>query len=115
MLQDYERLPELLQRQREALADQNGPVLDEISREIGELSQRIVNHALSFGRLDLEGKAQLKSLIERAQVEVSENLQLWQNALAKVQGARTQLRSTRRFYTSLQSPAQTGRRYSKTG
>ncbi len=115
MIQDYQKLPELLHRQRTALAENDATVLESINREIGDLSNRIVNHSLALGRLEGETKAQLRALIEQAQLAVSQNLQLWQEAMAQIQGARSQLQSTRRFYNSLQNQSKTGIRYSKTG
>jgi hypothetical protein len=115
MIEDYQRLPELLQDQREALTNEDAHRLVLIGREIDELSQRIVNHAPSLDRLENSSKAELRTLIERAQQEISQNMQLWNKSLKQLHGARKQIQSTRRYFTSLQGPGRTGLRYSKTG
>ena len=115
MINDYQRLPELLQRQRKALADQDASALETIGQEIGDLSQRIVNHALNFGHVENEAKAQLRTVIEQAQQEVGRNLQLWKESIEGLHGARKKLQATRRFYSSLQGQGRAGLRYSKTG
>ena len=115
MIKDYQRLPELLQLQREALAKQDAAALEAIGAEIGDLSQRIVHHALSFDRLEDETRVQLKAVIKQAQTEVELNLKMWNESIDGLHGARNQLQASRRYCASLQGPGKAGLRYSRSG
>ncbi len=115
MFEAYERLPLLLERQRQALADDDPQELDSLSGEIDELSRRITGSPPKFEDLDPESRERLRNLISRAQAEVDRNMSIWKESLERMRQAGENLQATRRYFHQFQTAEKSGRRYSKRG
>ncbi|MEJ2147573.1 MAG: hypothetical protein P8020_20830 [Acidobacteriota bacterium] len=115
MFEAYERLPVLLERQRQALAAEDRQELDSLSGEIDALSREITGCPPRFEDLDPESRERLRKLIAKAQAEVDRNMSLWKESLDRVRKAGENLQATRRYFHQFQTTEKSGRRYSKRG
>jgi 5-bromo-4-chloroindolyl phosphate hydrolysis protein len=115
MFDAYTRLTDLLELQRQALAEEDDRKLDETSLLIDEVSRQIVESSSELQSLDRRAREQLRPLIDRARMAVDRNMGLWRESLTQARSDNQNLQATKRYYSRFQNVERAGCRFSRHG